>query len=175
MLKKNLSPVKLIAGLLASDQGLFEKTKKLLQKKFGPIDLESPIVPFDFTHYYDEELGSGVLRQYISFKKLIKQENIGKIKRQTIKLEKKFTIGVKRKVNIDPGFVSLAKLVLATTKDATYRMYLGKGIFAESTLFFKDGSFTLWPWTYPDYKSEMGIKFFNEVREIYRKTILIKK
>jgi len=171
MSKKNLFPVKMICGLLSSDVKLIEKTKKLLEKKFGPIDLESDVIPFSFTHYYDEELGSNILRQYISFKKFIKQENIGKIKRKTIKLESKFKIGDKRKVNIDPGFVSLAKLVLATTKDATYRMYLGKGIFAESTLFFKDGTFTAWPWSYPDYKSEIGIEFFNEVREVYRKDI----
>jgi hypothetical protein len=181
MPKNKILPVKLISGLLSADEVLLDNAKQLLCKKFGQIDAESPVVPFDFTHYYDEELGKGILRQYVSFKKLIRPEDIGKIKRQTIRLEKKMSVKGdnkahppkpwRRRVNIDPGFVSLAKLVLATTKDATYRMYIGKGIYAESTLFFKDGTFTEWPWSYRDYKSEIGIKFFNNVREIYRKTI----
>lgn len=165
-----IKTVKLIVGLLSADQSLLSKSKKVLEKYYGLIDLESSVVPFNFTHYYDEELGTGILRQYISFKKLIKPENIGKIKRHTIKLEEKFTVNGNRGVNIDPGFISLDKLALATTKDATYRIYLGKGIYVESTLFFKDGSFNPWPWSYPDYKSETGIAFFNKVRELYRNT-----
>lgn len=170
-MKSNIYKVKLISGLLSADEKLLVKAKRFLGKYYGAIDLESPIVPFDFTDYYDEELDKGILRQYVSFKRLICAEYIGKIKRQTIRLEGKFKIDGKRKVNIDPGYVSLAKLVLATTKDATYRIYLGKGIHAESTLFFKDGSFRPWQWSYPDYKSEIGIKFFNEVREMYKRTI----
>lgn len=161
--------VKLISGLLCPDEGLLTEAKKYLAKFFGKIDMESPIVPFDLTDYYNEEMGEGIKRQYISFDKLISPEYIAAIKRQTIKIEKKFSSGVKRKINIDPGFVSLDKMVLATTKDATYRIYIGKGIYAQSTLYFKDGSFHPWPWTYEDYKSEMSIKFFSNVRDLYKK------
>lgn len=170
-----IKPVKLIAGLLSADKILLPKAKQLLEKYFGLIDLESPIIPFNFTDYYNEELGNGILRQYISFQRLIKPEYISKIKRLTIRLERKFMAEGKRRVNIDPGFISLDKLVLATTKDATYRIYLGKGIYAQSALFFQNKSFCTWQWTYPDYKAEMAIGFFNKVREIYKYKIAMTK
>lgn len=163
--------VKLISGLLSVKEELLSEAKKYLSKKYGPIDLESPIIPFDFTSYYDEELGKGILRQYISFKKLLKAEYIGAIKRQTNRMERKFMIGGNRKVNIDPGYVSLDKMALATTKDSTYRIYLGKGIYVQSTLYFQKGSFHPWSWTYKDYKSKVAIDFFNEVRSKF-KTVL---
>lgn len=166
-----IKPVKLISGLLSADKTILSKAKQTLEKYYGPIDLESPVIEFNFTDYYDDELGEGILRQYVSFKKLVHPEYIGKIKRHTIRLEKRFMIEENRKVNIDPGYVSLDKLVLATTKDATYRIYLGRGIYAQSTLFFQKGTFHPWQWTYPDYRTDMAIEFFNEVRGIYKSAI----
>ena len=160
--------VKLISGLLSPDNNLLVKSKQILIKKYGPIDLESPIIPFTFTNYYNEEIGEGILRQYISFTKLIKPDDIAKIKNTTIKIENKFRIKGNRKVNIDPGFVTLDKMVLATTKDATYRIYLGSNIYAQSTLYFENKSFHPWQWTYADYKAETAIAFFNKVRQNYR-------
>ena len=174
-----MEKVKLIFGLLSAKKDLLIRAKQFLAKKYGPIDLESPVIPFDFTTYYDEELGERILRQYISFKKLVKPEYIGRIKRQTIRMERKFMIGNNRKVNIDPGYVSLDKMVLATTKDGTYRIYLGKGIYphtkifgvgvyAQSTLYFEKKSFHPWSWTYPDYRIQPAIEFFNNVRAEYK-------
>lgn len=164
--------VKLVSGLLSADSQLLESSKKILQKYYGPIDLESSIVPFDFTNYYDKELGSGILRQFVSFSKLICPESISKIKLNTIHIEKKkFSVDCNRKVNIDPGFIALDKLVVVTTKDATYRVYLGRKIYAQSMLYFQDKTYNDWPWTYQDYKTEIAIKFFNNVREIYRKQL----
>jgi len=77
----------------------------------------------------------------------------------------------KRRINIDPGFLSLGKLILATTKDQCHRVYLGRGIFAEVTLFYKRKTFNPWPWTYLDYKSQEYIDIFNSIRAIYQKQI----
>ncbi len=132
---------------------------------------ESPLQAFDFTDYYNEELGEGIERQYIAFERLINPEEIGRIKRLTIKLEARLSVAGKRRVNIDPGYVALDKMVLATTKDATYRVYLGKGIYAQSTLYFQQGSYRHWEWTYSDYQSQMAIDFFNQVRAQYKKSI----
>lgn len=163
--------VKLISGLLSADKILLEQTKKNLEKLYGAIDLQSEIIPFDFSDYYNKELGEGILRQYISFSKLVKPEYLRKIKLQTIKLESKFKTGQNRKVNIDPGYLTLDKIVLATTKDSTYRIYLGKGIHAQSTLYFEKGSFRPWSWTYPDYCSKTSIDFFNRVRTVTKKDL----
>lgn len=167
--------VKLISGLLSAKEDLLIRAKQFLAKRYGPIDLESPIIPFDFTDYYDEELGKGILRQYISFKTLIRPEYIGRIKRQTIRIERKFMVGNNRKVNIDPGYVGLEKMVLATTKGGTYRIYLGLGIYAQSTLYFEKKSFHPWPWTYPDYRTQTAIEFFNKVRACSKMNIAVSK
>jgi len=164
----NPQSVKLISGLLSNKKELLAEAKLVLSKKYGPIDLESPVIPFNFTHYYDGELGEGILRQYISFKHLVKPGYLRNIKRRTIKIERRFTILGNRKVNIDPGYLSLDKMVLATTKDATYRLYLGKGIYAQSTLYFEKGSFHPWLWTYADYRTQTAIEFFNKVRVEYK-------
>jgi len=157
-------PVKLIVGLIGQEE-LFEKTRKALLKKFGKIDFISPVIAFNFTDYYNAEMGSNLKRQFLSFKKNIVCEDLVPIKHFTNKLEKKFySPGSRRQVNIDPGYLNLSKLVLATTKDHQHRLYLGKGIFAEVTLRFRHKSFIGWEWTYPDYLSLAYIEIFNHIR-----------
>ena len=161
-------PVLLISGLLASNEYLLNDTLSLMQSEFGKICLESDAIPFSFTDYYNKEMGDNILRKYVAFSKLVKPETIGLIKLKTNLLEQQFLSEENRKVNIDPGYVTLAKLVLATTKDATHRVYLGDCIYAETTLYYCDKSFRPWQWTYPDYRSDFSIKFFNDVRDLYR-------
>ena len=162
--------VKLIAGVITSSEDIFNYTEELLRKAFGPTDYRSPTIDFDFTDYYKKDMGPGLKRRFISFEKLIDPASLANIKLITNKLEaiiaKKIKI-VKRPVNIDPGFVSEAKLVLASTKDYSHRIYLNKGIYAEITLYYKDNSFRGWSWTYPDYKTADYIRIFNEIRNIY--------
>ena len=76
-----------------------------------------------------------------------------------------------RTINIDPGYVSLSKLILATTKSYVHRIYVSSGIFEEITLIFKDRSFQPGALTYPDYRSEKHLEIFNAVREKYRQQI----
>ncbi|MFC2149653.1 DUF4416 family protein [Candidatus Auribacterota bacterium] len=165
---QNPLKVKMIAGLLAGDEEILDRSKKALVSEFGPIDLQSEIIPFDFTDYYNEETGDNIIRQYISFGDLIDPGSMAGIKVKTNLLEREFAVDNKRKVNIDPGYVDLSKMVLASAKDATYRVYLGEGIYAQATLYYKGRSYTPWPWTYEDYKAETAIGFFNRVRDKYK-------
>ncbi|MDD4899202.1 MAG: DUF4416 family protein [Candidatus Omnitrophica bacterium] len=160
-------PVKLICGLIFKDEKIFKKAKTLLKKKFGAIDLESCIIDFDYTDYYEKEFGKELKRQFISFKKLISPEKLSQIKTQTNTLEKKLALNNRRRINLDPGYLDMAKLVLATTKDYMHRIYLGKGIFAEITLSYRGKSFQHWPWTYPDYQTPQYKQIFNQIRSIY--------
>lgn len=166
---RKLAKVKLIAGFLFQDEDVFKKCKKLLQKKFGDIDYESASLPFTHTSYYDKEFGRGLLRVFVSFKKLIAAECLPSIKIFTNKIEKKLSLASSRRINIDPGYLDSAKLVLASSKNYVHRMYLGKGVFAEITLFFQDDSFRYWQWTYADYRSPEYIEIFNHIREVYAK------
>lgn len=161
--------VKLVAGLLANDTELFDKIKRLLEKKFhNAVDFET--CPMDFVHtdYYKAEMGDNIKRKFLSFKKHIPLKNIYRLKLITNVIESKFLKNGKRTVNIDPGYIDLGKLVLLSTKDYTHRIYLNGGIFAEVTLHYKDRSFNPWPWTYPDYQTAAYIGAFNKMRELYK-------
>ncbi len=163
-----LRKAKLIIGLLSADQGLFRIVKEQLEKIYGSIDYESDIFDFGHTNYYREELGEGLKRIFYSFKRMVDLDNIYKTKLRTGQVEKRFLNNGKRAVNIDPGYLNLSRLVLFSTKDYTHRIYLNEGIYGETTLFYKDDTFNPWPWTYPDYKTEAYIKFFNSIRAIYK-------
>jgi len=156
--------VKLIVGLIGRES-LFGKAQLKLSAKFGIVDYASVILDFNFTDYYAKEMGKDLKRQFLSFRRLISPEYLPGIKRCTNVLENKFfSKQGKRLVNIDPGYLNLSKLVLATTKDHQHRLYLGKGIFGEVTLRYKGKSFSSWDWTYPDYRSRAYIEVFNHIR-----------
>ena len=163
--------VKLICGLLAGRTEWLDGARDPLERTFGPVDLESETWPFDCTDYYEEEMGKGLLRRFLSFRELIDPENIVETKHATNRTEKALSDGIpgapRRPVNIDPGYVDLSKLVLATTKDYAHRVYLRAGIYAEATLRWRGGTFEPWEWTYPDYRTESYLRFFSRVRDLY--------
>lgn len=159
--------IKLIVGLLSKDIEKFSSVKEILAKKFGPIDLESPVWDFSKTHYYDDELGTPIKRKFLSFAQLIDDISLYKVKNYTRSIERIFMENQKRGINIDPGYVNYSKLVLFTTKDYSHRIYLGCGIYGEVTLKYEKNSFSPWPWTYPDYASGSHVEFFNNVRRLY--------
>ncbi len=161
--------VKLVIGMLAKNQKLFDTAEEFFIKEFGVMDYESPVIPFHYTNYYKKEMGSPLKRKFITFKKLISPGEIAQIKIFTNALEEKLGSRGKRRINIDPGYVSDPKLVLATTKDYFHRIYLDKGIFAEVTLKWRRGGFEPFEWTYPDYRSKEYISIFNTIRNNYMK------
>jgi len=161
------TPVKLIASMFTAERGLFEVAREKLVEEFGPIDYESELLPFDHTDYYAPEFGENLVRQFVAFERLIDPGRLAEVKRFTNALEMELAVEGKRRINIDPGYVSLSKLVLATTKNYSHRIYLGGGIYAEVTLHFRKGSFEPWEWTYPDYASREYCELFNRIRELY--------
>lgn len=164
---KKHQPVKLIIGFIFKEESVFKKVKLILEKRFGKIDFESQILPFNHTTYYEEESGKDLKRRFVSFKKLLCPSDLPKIKIYTNITEKKLSSGSSRLINIDPGYLDLAKLVLASTKDYKHRIYLNKGIYSEVTLFYENKSYKPWEWTYPDYKSSEYTAIFNRIRDIY--------
>lgn len=160
--------VKLIAGLLFNDAEKYAAAKGSLIRLFGKVDFESETLEFNYTSYYDAEMGGALQRKFLSFERLHDMKNIGDLKIRTNKLESRYSVSGKRTVNIDPGYVDSAKLILFSTKDYSHRIYLGNGIFAENALFYKDGTFMPWPWTYPDYRSSEYLNVFESIRRLYR-------
>jgi len=159
-------PVKILAGMITARPLLFTTGKERLEKEWGPVDLVSEMMDFYYTRYYEKEMGWPLYRQFISFANLIDPGNLANLKLFTNSLEDELAVEGKRRLNIDPGYLTPAKLVLATTKDRSHRIYLSGGIFAEVTLIRYRGSFMPLPWTYPDYRTEAYHQFFNKVRDI---------
>ena len=160
-------PIKIIVGLITNNKNIFSATTSILSKKFGPIDIESEILPFNHTDYYEQEMGQSLVRKFLSFRKLVKPDGVEKIKLLTNNIERRFCRSGKRSINIDPGYLTQNKLVLLTTKNYSHRLYIKNGIFAEVTLYFKNSEFQSWPWSYPDYKTDDYKNFFKRVRNTY--------
>ena len=165
---KKHPPVKLVVGMISGRKPLFDAAQRELIAQFGPLDYESALMSWEFTDYYSRELGENLWRKFLSFERLIDPDRLAGIKLFTNQLEGKFSEGGTRRINLDPGYLDGAKLVLATTKNRDHRIYIGQGIFAEVTLHFRGKSFRAWEWTYPDYATPEYIAIFNEIRGLYR-------
>ncbi len=163
--------VKLITGLLLSNIEEYPAIRHSLVRMFGNIDFESEFLDFTHTSYYDSEMGPGLKRKFLGFEKLRDLKNIYTAKLGTGRLESRYARGGKRTVNIDPGYIDFSKLVLFSTKDYTHRLHLGRGIYGEATLFYKDNKFNPWPWTYPDYKSSEYLDIFESIRRSYKEKV----
>ena len=130
-------PVKLFVGMLSQDVSLFEQLKGKLVNLNGPTDIESDIWPWEHTNYYEKEMGAGLKRKFIFFEKLIDPRSIVEIKLKTIELEKQYlNERGGRIINLDPGYLDSAKIVLVSTKDFSHRIYLSHGIYGEVTLIY---------------------------------------
>jgi hypothetical protein len=161
----------LFAGIIRADEIAPSRVENALEREFGRIILRSETYPFTESDYYDEEMGSPIWRSYLAFDRTIPMDGIAEIKRVSNKIEGEvFSRDGKRSVNIDPGYLTLGKVVLATTKDFGHRVYLREGIYAEITLRYSAGvkGFVPWEWTYRDYRREAALRFFNELRALYR-------
>jgi len=163
-------PVNLICGLISNDTDLCARAIRLLCEYVGPTDEVTEFWPFEMTDYYAIEMGEDLLKQFVSFERLIDPVELASLKILTSDLEKRVCqeCGLpvtQRRVNLDPGYIAMSKLVLATTKDFGHRVYLRDGIYAESTLHYRGGKWEPFPWTYPDYADGRYHPFFDRVRE----------
>jgi len=149
------------------NRGLLHAIADELESTFGAIDMISPWLPFDFTTYYESEMGPCLSRRVMVFKPLIDQEQLADIKITTNQLERQHTVDGNRQVNLDPGYLVHERFVLATGKNFTHRIYIGRGIYADLTLIYRKGAFETLPWTYPDYAHCSLFLFLERVRKKY--------
>ena len=166
---RNPYAVKLFCGLVWSDASVAAAAEERMTASFGEIDFRSPVIPFNHTDYYRAEMGSDLQRTFVTFASPIDPGVLAEVKQRTnaieIELSRAGDDGApRRRVNLDPGYVTPAKLVLATGKDFAHRIYLRDGIYAEVTLMFGHEGVRFLPWTYPDFKSEAYVDFFTQVR-----------
>jgi hypothetical protein len=161
------TPAKLVIGIFMKDKALITPVAERLMESFGPIDLASEWFPFDYTSYYEPEMGKPLFRRMLAFKPLVSQESLPDIKHSTNEMEQRYLRHDRRQVNIDPGYLLLERFVLATGKNFSHRIYIGRNIYADLTLTYSKESYRILPWTYPDYASPEIRHFLLQVRRKY--------
>jgi hypothetical protein len=166
--------VKLFTGILTSLPAIIPEVESCLSAKFGAIDLRSGEFPFDLTRYYEEEMGSPIIRFFVAFETLFAPEQLAIVKTATNDLETEFAarqIGVRRPVNLDPGYLEQSKIVLASTKNFYHRILLADGIYGEVTLHYSKHAWQAFPWSFPDFRSGRYDEFFTKLRRVYRQQL----
>jgi len=159
---------KLICGVLLSREVPLSRVLPRLESVWGPADHTGPRLEFPYTGYYEPEMGADIGRVYLSFRDLVEPERLREIKRQSNLLEEDFREGEGRRVNLDPGLLSLHRVILASTKDAGHRIPLGGGIYGEITLIYRSGQWQTLEWTYPDYGSSACRQEMAEIRRLFK-------
>ena len=168
---RNFDPVKLVIPTLVADEDLLSDVRSDLAGSFGPVDYESRLLPFSYTDYYREEMGPDLHRVFFSMLNLMQPEKLSDAKVQTDRLERKFAVAGRRRVNLDPGMMAPGRFILATTKDHAHRIPLRAGIYGEVTLLYHRNGFEPLPWTYPDYRTADYQAILLEIMALYRREL----
>ncbi|MBO8436550.1 MAG: DUF4416 family protein [Spirochaetes bacterium] len=166
MIAKPYEDAMLFMGVL-STEGLPDDIKDKIEKSFGPVSFISSPIPFDFTDYYNEEMGGKIERFFIAFDTLISPDKLADAKTVTDGIELEHSPSGKRSINLDPGLITESNVVLATTKNRAHRIAIGQSLYAEVTLIYHRHGFESFPWTYADYRSEEVQKVLVELRNRY--------
>jgi hypothetical protein len=165
-------PVLLLVAAFSRHNAALDWTRQTLEAAWGKIALESPRFDHRETTYYEATMGPDLKKTFFAFERLVDPVTLAERKLQAIAWEDEYRQLAghlePRPLNIDPGYLTEAKLVLASTKDRDHRIYLDRGIFAEITLYFHRGAWTSRPWTYPDYQRPDYHAFFSRCREFLR-------
>ena len=169
-------PVVLFAAVSGKDLFALERAHRWLQQKWGNTWRVGEPFEFGWTQFYRKQMGDKILKQYLAFENLVDPAVLAESKLHSNQLEQDFaeefgTKQVPRPLNIDPGYITEAKLVLATTKDRDHRIYLEQGILAEVTLFYQGDRWNASRWTYPDYQQARCLDFLDQCRTYLRKQI----
>jgi len=170
-------PVLLLLAAFGCDPESLAWSRRAAERAWGPIALCSPVFDFQETDYYRATMGDALKKSFFVFQRRIDPARLAEIKCQTNAWENEYretgredntTRHVERPLNLDPGYLTEAKLVLASTKDHAHRIYLSQGIYAEVTLRFRSGHWQPWDWTYPDYRRSDYQQFFTACRDYLR-------
>ncbi len=152
-------------GIITADLDLVEKVTEAMSPRLGKSRSSFTPMPFIQSDYYRSEMGDNLMRTWLSFEKILGQDELIWYKLEAMDIEARFlNERGGRKVNVDPGLLTLNNLILTTRKNAGHRIYLGDGVFVELTLVYQSKRFQPLPWTYPDYQQPDVLIFFGDLR-----------
>ena len=165
--KGKFPPVKFFVSIIYHGEEELNAAIKGIQRGIGKIDSRSEAYPFDFTDYYKPEMGSPLFRVFLSLAHIGPANRIIEIKKACLKLEAQFSEGDCRKINLDPGYIDLYKLVLVSEKYMGHKIYIGEGICADMVLLLGKKKVSPFRWTFPDFKSGRYDTYILTLRQNY--------
>ena len=162
-------PTKYFVAMLLSDAELLTAVENALTELLGAVDDRSEMLPWTASRFYEQEMGPSLWRCFLSFATLRAPAELAAIKLRTQQIEERYRNAASngRRVNLDPGYLDSLKVVLASTKNASQRIYLDGGIYGEATLMYHDGGFHGLPYTYVDYLWPETLVFLQRLRAAY--------
>ena len=163
------SYAKLIIGAIYADQQWLMKAKSAMQRQSWEIQYQSKEFPFEQTDYYSTEMGEGLKRCFLSIKGLQSLELSSEWKSETKKIEQKLSNRGKRRINLDPGYLDLSRVVLLSGKEGSHKIYLRNGVWADLVLLKDKGGYRNFPWTFPDIRTGRYDGFFLQLRAEFKK------
>ncbi len=165
--RQEAPPVLLVVATMSADPSLARTAAEAFAEPWGGIDLSGSGVSFDQTRYYEPEMGPDLVRTYCTGQ-LVRPESLAELKAAAWAIERRYCRGEQRQVNLDPGYLDLNKVVLASFKHGPQKLYLGQAVWADMVLFFSDRAFRSLPWTFPDLRGGSHLEFFATARQRYK-------
>ncbi len=166
------APAALVVGVIRRPTDALGPALRALEPVLGPLEQPGPRWPFAWSDYYAGEMGTGLERCFLRALQPVPREVLADVKRWTNRVEQRLAgPDGRRRINLDPGLLSLESLILASTKAQPQRVYLGGGIWAEVSLVFRGGRFEPLPWTYPDYRCEPVRRLLAELRQQHKRNL----
>ena len=144
------------------------KAKSAIQRQSWEIQHQSQEFHFDQTEYYSTEMGEGLKRCFLSIKGLQSLEFSADWKLKTAEIEQQLSNKGKRKINLDPGYLDLSRVVLLSGKEGSHKIYLRNGVWAELVLLQYNGDYKNFPWTFPDIRTGRYNDFFLQIRKDFK-------
>ena len=160
--------VKQVAAILYQDKADYEAVAADLSKIYSTIDYEGEFFPFVETDYYESEMGKGLHRGMISFQKLVHPQQLAASKTKAREFEDTLRENGNRRINVDIGYMDMFKVVLASFKGRSNKIYLSDGVWADMIMYFEEGDYKTFMWGFPDFKSGIYNKDLINIRNLYK-------
>jgi len=165
---KNNIYAKWIFAAIYSDSCWLEQAKEQLEKQNCKIQHQSPEFTFDQTDYYASEMGTRLKRRFLSVSGIYSLESSADWKLRMVKIENRFRRNGKRRINLDPGFLDLHRVVLLSGKEGAQKIYLRDGVWADLVLLKNKEGYQDLAWTFPDLLDGRYNDFFLQVRAEFK-------
>src|SRR5262245_15638863 len=108
-------PVLLIVAAFSRHPAALAWGRERLEQSYGPVALASPPFDFDHTAYYEPTMGPDLRKCFFAFRDLVPPDWLAPAKLHANALEAELaglgTYPEPRPLNLDPGVLSLGKLV----------------------------------------------------------------